>query len=445
MKNSKMYLSTGKTMLLQGLLFATLFSCQKEGLETQHSPESFEDVPTATGTISAAAISANLIYEENFEGSNPFGTYVSKHIATSYGFTTVSSPLFDGKKVGRFELRDTDPLSHSGTRAEASFPTPSVSDLHRWYSFAEYFPSAQWKTDDADEVLAQWHQGGGYSPSISLRGKNDHLWLYVKPTPSTTEKIDLGAIPKDKWNQFVFHIKHSSGSDGILELYINGTKVYNRNGVTMYDLAKYSASAPKLKLGIYKSNWNSSTTKTNIRVVYVDNVRIGNAKATYAEMAAKGSTTETAPPPTSTTPPPTSTTPPPTTTTPPPTTTSPITSFTLVSAHTEKDVMTISDGAKISLATIKKLTGAYKVNIRANSNSSTVKSIKFELSGTQARAYTDKQAPFALYDNSGTNYYYGNWNPPATGSYTLKAIPYTTADGSGTAGVSNSITFSFVN
>ncbi|MBO9681177.1 MAG: polysaccharide lyase [Flavisolibacter sp.] len=428
-------------MLLQGLLFATLFSCQKEGLETQHSPESFEEVPTATGTISAAA-TANIIYEENFEGSNPFGTYVSKQFATSYGFTTVSTPLFDGKKVGRFELRDTDPLSHSGTRAEVSFPTPSVSDLHRWYSFAEYFPSAQWKTDDADEVLAQWHQGGGYSPSISLRGKNDHLWLYVKPTPSTTEKIDLGAIPKDKWNQFVFHIKHSSGSDGIIELYINGNRVYNRTGVSMYDLAKYGATAPKLKLGIYKSDWNSKTTKSNIRVVYVDNVRLGNSKATYAEMAAKGSGTATTPPPTSTTPPPTTTTPPPTSTTP---TISPITSFTLVSAHTEKDVMTISNGASISLATIKKLTGAHKLNIRANTNSSTVKSVKFELSGAQSRVYTDKEAHFALYDNSGSNYYYGDWNPPATGSYTLKATPYTTADASGTAGVSNSIIFSFVN
>jgi hypothetical protein len=416
-------------MLLQGLLFATLFSCQKEALETQHSPESFDDLPSATGTISAAA-TANIIYEENFEGSNPFGTYVSKQFGTSHAFATASSPLFDGSKVGRFELRDSDPLVNDGTRVEVSFPYQS--SLHRWYSFAEYFPSAQWKADDADEVLAQWHQGGNYSPSISLRGKNDHLWLYVKPTPSTTEKIDLGVIPKDKWNQFVFHIKHSSGNDGILELYINGTKVYNRTGVTMYDLVKYGAKEPKFKFGIYKSNWNSSTTKTNIRVVYVDNVRIGNENATYAEMVAKGSTAETTPPPTETSPD-------------AGTATSPLTSFTLVSAHTEKDIMTISNGAQISLANIKKLTGAYKVNIRANTSSSTVNCVKFELSGKQSRVYTDKQAHFALYDNNGSNYYFGNWNPPAKGGYTLKATPYTTTDGSGTAGVSNSVTFSFIN
>ncbi|MCP2044917.1 T9SS type A sorting domain-containing protein, partial [Pontibacter sp. HSC-36F09] len=41
------------------------------------------------------------------------------------------------------------------------------------------------------------------------------------------------------------------------------------------------------------------------------------------------------------------------------------------------------------------------------------------------------------------NYYYGNWNPPATGTYTLRATPYSGANGTGTPGAPRTISFTF--
>ncbi len=53
---------------------------------------------------------------------------------------------------------------------------------------------------------------------------------------------------------------------------------------------------PNIKMGIYKSDWNGSgTTATNIRVLYLDDIKIGNENATYADMAPTSNTTTTTP------------------------------------------------------------------------------------------------------------------------------------------------------
>jgi hypothetical protein len=84
--------------------------------------------------------------------------------------------------------------------------------------------------------------------------------------------------------------------------------------------------------------------------------------------------------------------------------------------------------------------GLTKCNIRAIS--STTGSVKFLLGGTQSKTSTDNAAPFALHGDDGSgNFFYGNWNPPAVGTYTLKATPYSSDNAGGTAGTSKTITF----
>lgn len=423
-------------MLSQVILLAALFSCSKKDI--QDPP-----LPDETNSISAVAPSSTtteskLLYKEDFEGSAPFSSYVSKQFPTSYSFTVATNPVFEGARSGRFELRDSDPMNNNGTRAEASFPV--ATNLNRWYSFSVYFPSADYKYDNSDELINQWHQHQhGTSSSISLRTKQDRYRLTIIPSyKATSEKIDLGAIAKDKWNTFVFHIKHSSGSDGLIEVWLNGQKVVNRTGSNMYSLSSADGlTNPGWKLGIYKSDWNNGkTTDTKKRVLYYDNIRLGNENATFTDMTSGAATT----PPTTPTPPAPPTTPtPPTTTTPTPPTTSgsPVVSYTLVNASTEKDILTITNGATISLAKI----GTSKLNIRANTASS-VGSVKFELSGAQSKSFIDSKAPYALHGDDGKgNYYYGNWNPPALGTYTLKATPYSAAGGTGTAGTPYNISF----
>jgi hypothetical protein len=113
-----------------------------------------------------------------------------------------------------------------------------------------------------------------------------------------------------------------------------------------------------------------------------------------------------------------------------------ITDFILVNAATEKDVLTIKDGQIIGLSSLY----LNKVNIRVKTT--TTGSVKFQLSGPQNRTYVDSKAPYALHGDDGEgNYYYGNWNPPASGSYRLTATPYQSDNAGGSIGPIKAISF----
>lgn len=395
------------------LLVASLVSCNKE--ISNPSPETSNN-DALNATVSTRLLS-NLLWADNLEGLLYFFTGLSVQTSTSYGIRTVTSPIFQGTKSARFELRSSDAETNGGTRAEISFQP--ATNLNRWYSFAVYAPAEQFKWDDEDDCLVQFHQGDGETPALCLRVREDHIYIRILGVWN-----DLGLFEKNKWHAYVMHVKHSTGSTGLIELWRNGVKIMNRYGANMYPVDD-DGHNPSLKLGIYKSAWNgSSTTETSLRVLYYDDIKIGNEYATYEDMV-------------------------PVPNDPPPVSGSngaptadglSITGFKLVDAAAEKDVISITNGQTISLSEFD-LT---KVNIRAVP-SADAGSIRFELSGQQTKTYTDNRSPYALHgDNGYGNYYYGTWYPPALGTYTLKATPYTSDYALGSVGTSKTITFTIV-
>lgn len=408
MRNTGNFFRKNQRVLTVSLLLATAASCNKGVIEP--SVENNSD-NSLNATVSARAV-GNLLYQENADGSWFDNSYAKLQAAASYSITASTSQFYNGTKSVRFELRDTDPEVQSGTRAEITFPTSTNNN--RWYSYALLFPGADYKVDATDEVITQWHQGGGSTPALCLRTKNDRLYLRVL----SDTWIDLGALDKDKWHAYVMHVKHSSGSDGLVEIWRDGTKILNRSGACAYPV-NGTYTLPFWKLGVYKSYWNGTrTSSTNKRVLYFDDIKMGNENATYNDMVPTGSGSSTTP------------------TTPTTPTADAVTGFTLVNSATEKDALTIADGQTISLSAL----GITKCNIRAITT--TTGSVSFELSGTQSKTSTDNAAPFALHGDDGSgNFFYGNWNPPALGTYTLKATPYTLDNAGGTAGTSKTITF----
>jgi hypothetical protein len=111
-----------------------------------------------------------------------------------------------------------------------------------------------------------------------------------------------------------------------------------------------------------------------------------------------------------------------------------VTTFTLVNADNEQDIQTLSSGATLNLAALP----TRNLNIRANTTPATVGSVVFNLSGTQTRNQTESGAPYALFGDNA-----GNYNPwiPAVGTYTLKATPFTSSGGTGTAGTALTVNF----
>ncbi len=267
-------------VLTVSFLLATLAACQKN----------VEPKPAALASEEAVSTKAtsggNLIWSENADGSSFLtgGLSLSIQTATPYGITASTTHAFDGTKSARFELRDTDPESHSGTRAEISFPTPTTNNF--WYSYALYMPSDQYKDEKEDEVITQWHGGGGITPAISLRVSNGHI---IMRTPDDA-RTDLGVVEKDRWHTYVYHIIHSAGSDGLIEVWKDGQKLVTRNGPSMYALTG-DFHLPNWKMGIYKSDWNGSkTTATNLRVLYFDDIKYASGNATYTDVLPASST-----------------------------------------------------------------------------------------------------------------------------------------------------------
>ncbi|MEP6594360.1 MAG: LamG-like jellyroll fold domain-containing protein [Ginsengibacter sp.] len=115
-----------------------------------------------------------------------------------------------------------------------------------------------------------------------------------------------------------------------------------------------------------------------------------------------------------------------------------VTSFTLVNAETDKDIQTLSNGTTLNLKSLS----TRKLNIRANTNPAIVGSVVFNLSGVQIKNTTDGTAPYSLFGD--INGDYTAWTP-GTGSYMLKATPYSSSGGSGAAGTVSAINFNIVN
>lgn len=115
-----------------------------------------------------------------------------------------------------------------------------------------------------------------------------------------------------------------------------------------------------------------------------------------------------------------------------------VVSFTLMNADTDRDIQTLNNGATIDLASLS----TKNLNIRVNTSPSVVGSVKAELTGTQSLSKTESSAPYAVFGESSSNY---NAWVPKSGSYSLKATPYSGTSASGTAGTASTISFKVTN
>ena len=54
------------------------------------------------------------------------------------------------------------------------------------------------------------------------------------PTDPGFYRVPIGAVVKNQWYDFVYHVKWSSGSDGFFQAWVNGQQSLNYNGPTLY-------------------------------------------------------------------------------------------------------------------------------------------------------------------------------------------------------------------
>ena len=221
--------------------------------------------------------STPLLYNETFEGPNPFSS--AHGIETGdwdYALKYVSDPVFEGGKAVRFEIREDQPLVKDGKRSEVTI-IKGLPGKDMWYSFAVYFPSDGYAKDSQREVINQWYQHG--TPATSLRARHDRLFLETGSEKENRKQIDIGLIKKDIWHEIVFHFVHSHESDGLIEVWYDGERVITNNGGNMY-----ADVLPKWKIGLYKASFKYGTSDVSKRILFFDNIKVGNELASYTDM-----------------------------------------------------------------------------------------------------------------------------------------------------------------
>lgn len=206
----------------------------------------------------------------------------NKHFVTGHGATTVSSPVRGGGHAVRFELNRTDPSPPSGSkRAELTQRDEQPVNAERWYGFSINLDPT-WAYDVSSEIVSQWHQCDsgcpGGSPPVALLTSKGNWKIDFRG-----EIVDLGPYATGTWTDWVFHMRWRTDGSGLLEVWRDGAPVLTRTGAVHGG----GLRSPYFKLGIYKWDWNFADRPSNVsrRVMYHDELRIGDERATYDDVA----------------------------------------------------------------------------------------------------------------------------------------------------------------
>lgn len=291
---SQIKLTAGKQTLR---IYATSAAWNFNWFELGNDGSVVATVPTDTVKATTPANSANVSLYTAFEDASAFnGWSLETCRPTALTISHEVTPR-KGNGMARFEFAKSDVTNYNGyVRAEIHRESPT--DAEHWYAFSNYLPT-DFVSDPMAENIAQWHEVPDWdkgenwrSPPIALGIVNDRYYVKImwaaapvntNNTKDGEKDVDLGPVDKGKWNDFVFHIKFSYTSSGILEIYKNKVKIFSLYGPNSYNDEVY----PYFKLGIYKWGWNgwASYSPESKRVLYMDEVRIGNANATLNDVS----------------------------------------------------------------------------------------------------------------------------------------------------------------
>jgi hypothetical protein len=264
------------------LIFIGNISCEDptDATVASRATDNKMSVQKNSGSLATSTLPYQFLFEETVEGATPFSTANDWDVGNwDYALQFVPDPFFRGVKSARFEIRDDQALVADGKRSEITIVKGADGEIGKntWYSFAVYFPSVGYEYDTEREVVNQWYQNG--TPATSLRTQKDKLILETGNTSSSRIQITIASLAKDKWHEVVMHFIHSYGSDGLIELWYDGAKKITRTGGNMYNDV-----LPKWKIGLYKSAFKYGTSLVHKRIIYFDNVRVGDQNATYELM-----------------------------------------------------------------------------------------------------------------------------------------------------------------
>jgi Polysaccharide lyase len=142
-----------------------------------------------------------------------------------------------------------------------------------WYRFSFLIPPG-FPVVDNRLVIAQWKQYSvSGSPLFAERFRNGAHDLTIRLGDSAwgrRKSYSLPAIEFGRWNDMVYHIRFSRGDDGLVEVWMNGSRVVTYKGATAF---KEGEESIYNKFGLYRDRWKDPMT------IYFDNYTLADSFA----------------------------------------------------------------------------------------------------------------------------------------------------------------------
>jgi len=200
----------------------------------------------------SAQISPSAVWSCEFTNSpTDCGLYLE---AVASNRATIVSPGRDGPTAVQLTTQPGDiNIAGSGSNDRADLVLARSSTYcnqgqDEWWAHSLMFPPGY----VPPPVASVWNWGalfdfhnsspGGGQPNFMVYATPTGLELHMAGGPNTVNlpsdpgyySIAIGPITKNVWYDFVYHVKWSSGADGLFQAWLNGQQVMNYSGANLY-------------------------------------------------------------------------------------------------------------------------------------------------------------------------------------------------------------------
>jgi hypothetical protein len=191
-------------------------------------------------------------------------------VTTDYARTGNKSVRITVKEGDIEQVGDDGKLTE---RAELDSGRHPLVGRDVWYGFSFVVPPG-FPVVDNRLVIAQWKQYGvSGSPLFAERFRDGKHDLTIRIPDSAWGRRKTYNLPKiefGRWNDMVYHIRFSRGDDGLLEVWMNGSRVAEYQGATAFQDGEVNIYK---KFGLYRDRWKEPMT------IYFDNYTLADSFA----------------------------------------------------------------------------------------------------------------------------------------------------------------------
>jgi hypothetical protein len=136
-----------------------------------------------------------------------------------------------------------------------------------WWAMSVLFPQDYVVPPSGGGVVMDFHHtGSGDQANFHLDAMPNPMGMRLRGfggAPDTGRyEITLGPLVKNRWYDFVYHVRWSSASDGFMEAWMNGKKVLVHKGPTLY-----SGQQCYLKLANYHTAFGQPSAVIHDRII----------------------------------------------------------------------------------------------------------------------------------------------------------------------------------